>query len=174
MPFHLVVLSAMIWLILRSGVICIFSDGCFATSDSQTAGRSVFHSWPAQICRPGQHGDESRPKPATSHLLWLLLSCHHGKLKQSIRSNTLNMLFHPLIFFILQLHQNSLQPAVIPAMLQVIFDKANLSDPSVNDSVVWQWLHVRLRPLLFNLSPDHVAPFFSIMVGRNCSIQLQG
>eukprot|EP00066_Takifugu_rubripes_P021872 XP_011611138.1 PREDICTED: uncharacterized protein LOC101074515 [Takifugu rubripes] len=74
----------------------------------------------------------------------------------------------------IMLHQNSLQPAVIPAMLQVVFDKANLSDPSVSDSVVWQWLHVRLQPLLFNLSPDHVAPFFSIIMGRNCSIQLQG
>ncbi|TNM85313.1 hypothetical protein fugu_007584 [Takifugu bimaculatus] len=74
----------------------------------------------------------------------------------------------------IMLHQNSLQPAVIPAMLQVVFDKANLSDPSVSDSVVWQWLHVRLQPLLFNLSPDHVAPFFSIIMGRNCSVQLQG
>lgn len=59
-------------------------------------------------------------------------------------------------------------------MLKVVFVKANLSDPSVSDSVVQQWLQDRLRPLLFNLSPDHVAPFFGIVVGRNCSIQLEG
>lgn len=59
-------------------------------------------------------------------------------------------------------------------MLQVVFDRANLSDPSVSDSVVWQWLHIRLRPLLFKLSPDHVTPFFGIVAGRNCSIQQQG
>lgn len=59
-------------------------------------------------------------------------------------------------------------------MLQIIFDKANLSDPSVSDSVVWQWLQKRLQPLLFNLSPDHITPFFAILVGRNCSIQLLG
>lgn len=89
-------------------------------------------------------------------------------------SKHLNLFPLLFCFFVLQLHLNSLQPAVIPAMLQVVFDKAYLSDPSVSDLVVEQWLHVRLRPLLFNLSPEHVAPFFSIVVGRNCSIQLQG
>lgn len=60
------------------------------------------------------------------------------------------------------------------AMLQVVFDRANLSDHSVRDSAVLQWLHNRLPPLLTNLSIQHVAPFFSILAGRNCSIEHLG
>lgn len=59
-------------------------------------------------------------------------------------------------------------------MLQVVFDRANLSDHSVSDSVVSLWLRNRLRPLLVNLSPLYVAPFFRILTGRNCSIGQQG
>ncbi|XP_058496339.1 uncharacterized protein LOC131466838 isoform X2 [Solea solea] len=66
-------------------------------------------------------------------------------------------------------------PSVVrSAMLQVVFDRANLSDPSVSDSTVILWLHNRLRPLLFDLSPGHVAPFFKILTGRNCSLEQQG
>lgn len=67
-----------------------------------------------------------------------------------------------------------LHPEVVSTMLQVVFDRANLSDHSVEDSVIMVWLHNRLQPLLFNLSQDHVAPFFGIVSGRNCSIQQQG
>ncbi|XP_051242506.1 uncharacterized protein mslnb isoform X35 [Dicentrarchus labrax] len=71
-------------------------------------------------------------------------------------------------------HENMFLPAVRSAMLQVVFDRANLSDHSVGDSVVLLWLHNRLSPLLVNLSPSHVAPFFNILAGRNCSTKQQG
>ncbi|XP_040892778.1 uncharacterized protein LOC121181061 isoform X2 [Toxotes jaculatrix] len=71
-------------------------------------------------------------------------------------------------------HENLIPSTVRSAMLQVVFDRANLSDHSVSDSVVSLWLHNRLRPLLVNLSPLHVAPFFRILAGRNCSIGQQG
>ncbi|KAL7405207.1 hypothetical protein ABVT39_025204 [Epinephelus coioides] len=70
-------------------------------------------------------------------------------------------------------HESMFPSPVRSAMLQVVFDRANLSDHSVGDSVVSLWLQNRLRPLLVNLSPQHVAPFFAILVGRNCSIQQQ-
>ncbi|KAG7222575.1 hypothetical protein INR49_016172 [Caranx melampygus] len=66
-------------------------------------------------------------------------------------------------------------PSVVrSAMLQVVFDRANLSDHSVSERDILRWLQIRLRPLLFNLSPRHVAPFFGILTGRNCSVELQG
>ncbi|XP_044043889.1 uncharacterized protein LOC122872151 [Siniperca chuatsi] len=71
-------------------------------------------------------------------------------------------------------NENMLPSPVRSAMLEVVFDRANLSDPSVGDSVVLLWLNNRLRPLLVNLSPLHVAPFFRILAERNCSIQQQG
>ncbi|XP_023262765.1 uncharacterized protein LOC111655549 [Seriola lalandi dorsalis] len=71
-------------------------------------------------------------------------------------------------------HGNMLPSPVRSAMLQVVFDRANLSDHSVSDSNVLLWLHNRLRPLLVNLSPLHVAPFFRILTGRNCSVEVQG
>ncbi|XP_075869320.1 uncharacterized protein LOC142879757 [Nelusetta ayraudi] len=70
--------------------------------------------------------------------------------------------------------QSQLHPPVIPAMLQVVFDRANLSRHSVDDAAVTVWLHNRLGPLLFNLSQNHVAPFFRIVAGRNCSVQQLG
>lgn len=73
----------------------------------------------------------------------------------------------------LQGHQQTLHPQVISAMLQVVFDRANLSDHSVGSSVVMVWLQDRLPPLLYNLSQNHVAPFFGIVAGRNCTIQQQ-
>ncbi|KAM7419684.1 hypothetical protein PAMA_016664 [Pampus argenteus] len=60
------------------------------------------------------------------------------------------------------------------AMLQVVFDRANLSDHSVSDSVVSKWIRNRLRPLLVELSSLHVAPFFEILAGRNCKIEQEG
>ncbi|KAM9362625.1 uncharacterized protein mslnb [Symphorus nematophorus] len=71
-------------------------------------------------------------------------------------------------------HQNMFHSAVRGAMLQVVFDRANLSDHSAGDSVVSVWLHNRLRPLLFNLSSVDVAPFFRILTGRRCNIEQQG
>ncbi|CAL8285764.1 unnamed protein product [Arctogadus glacialis] len=60
------------------------------------------------------------------------------------------------------------------AMLQQVFDRANLSDPAVSDAEVLVWLNDRLRPLLVDLSPSHVAPFFSLVAGRNCSTEQDG
>ncbi|XP_028270757.1 uncharacterized protein mslnb isoform X2 [Parambassis ranga] len=71
-------------------------------------------------------------------------------------------------------HESTFPPLVRSAMLQVVFNRANLADPSVSDTVVLQWLGDRLRPLLVNLSPLHVAPFFRILSGRNCSTEQQG
>ncbi|XP_045903462.1 uncharacterized protein LOC123969811 [Micropterus dolomieu] len=71
-------------------------------------------------------------------------------------------------------HENMFPSPVLSAMLQVVFARANLSDPSVSDSVVSLWLSKRLPPLLFNLSPLQVAMFFRILAGRDCAIQQQG
>ncbi|XP_042340408.1 uncharacterized protein LOC121941647 [Plectropomus leopardus] len=71
-------------------------------------------------------------------------------------------------------HESMFPSPVRSAMLQVVFDRANLSTHSVGDSVVSMWLQKRLRPLLVNLSPQHVALFFDMLVGRKCSIQQQG
>ncbi|RVE75912.1 hypothetical protein OJAV_G00003510 [Oryzias javanicus] len=70
--------------------------------------------------------------------------------------------------------ENVLPSTVRSAMLQVVFNRANLSSPSVSDSVVLLWLQVRLRPLLVNLVPDHVTPYFNILAGRSCSTEKQG
>ncbi|XP_036949254.1 uncharacterized protein LOC119016969 [Acanthopagrus latus] len=72
-------------------------------------------------------------------------------------------------------HQNMFPSAVRSAMLQVVFDRADLSNTStVADAVVMLWLHNRMSPLLVDLSPNHVAPFFRILAGRNCSVEQQG
>ncbi|KAJ3615290.1 hypothetical protein NHX12_018858, partial [Muraenolepis orangiensis] len=60
------------------------------------------------------------------------------------------------------------------ALLQEVFDRANLSDPAVSDAEVLLWLDIRLRPLLVELSPFHVAPFFGLVAGRNCSTEQDG
>ncbi|MEQ2316059.1 hypothetical protein AMECASPLE_028788 [Ameca splendens] len=65
-------------------------------------------------------------------------------------------------------------PTVRSAMLEVVFSRANLSYPSVEDSVVIQWLQYRLPPLLINLIPSQVKPYFQILVRRSCSIEHQG
>ncbi|XP_034044638.1 uncharacterized protein LOC117526697 [Thalassophryne amazonica] len=71
-------------------------------------------------------------------------------------------------------HETVFPAAVRSAMLQVVYDRANLSDHSVSDSVVSVWLQKRLLPLLVSLSPQHVMPFFKILARRNCSIEQQG
>ncbi|XP_076003783.1 uncharacterized protein LOC142996666 isoform X2 [Genypterus blacodes] len=71
-------------------------------------------------------------------------------------------------------HVSEFPPAVRSAMLQVVFDRANLTDSTTSNSVVLDWLHNRLRPLLVGLSPLHVAPFFKILSDRGCSLEHQG
>ncbi|XP_038142793.1 uncharacterized protein mslnb isoform X4 [Cyprinodon tularosa] len=68
-----------------------------------------------------------------------------------------------------------LMPSTVrSAMLQVVFDRANLSRQSVGDSEVSQWFQYRLPPLVINLTSSQVNPYFQIMQGRNCSIERQG
>lgn len=108
------------------------------------------------------------PKPLSNEILFLKDSlCCCFALKWISYFLTYFSLF-------LQGQENKFPPLVRSAFLQVVFDRANLSDHSVDDSDVSLWLRTRLRPLLVNLSPLHVAPFFAILAGRNCSIGQQG
>uniref|UniRef100_A0A087Y5F7 Mesothelin a n=1 Tax=Poecilia formosa TaxID=48698 RepID=A0A087Y5F7_POEFO len=71
-------------------------------------------------------------------------------------------------------NEHMMPSAVRSAMLEVVFNRANLSHPSVEDSVVSQWLNNRLPPLVISLIPSQVNPYFQILAGRNCSIGQQG
>uniref|UniRef100_A0A3P8NTN9 Mesothelin-like protein n=1 Tax=Astatotilapia calliptera TaxID=8154 RepID=A0A3P8NTN9_ASTCA len=70
--------------------------------------------------------------------------------------------------------EDALPSVVRSAMLQVVFDRANLSLPSMSDADVEVWLTSRLPPLLVQLSPGQVAPYFGILAGRSCSIEQLG
>lgn len=76
--------------------------------------------------------------------------------------------------FFLQAPEDALPSVVRSAMLQVVFDRANLSLPSMSDADVEVWLTSRLPPLLVQLSPGQVAPYFGILAGRSCSIEQLG
>ncbi|XP_053291291.1 serine-rich adhesin for platelets [Pleuronectes platessa] len=54
------------------------------------------------------------------------------------------------------------------AFLQAIYDRGNLSSPTINDSEFLLWLRVRLRPLLVDLSPSLVTPLLDIGKDRSC------
>ncbi|XP_053273901.1 uncharacterized protein LOC128435137 [Pleuronectes platessa] len=71
-------------------------------------------------------------------------------------------------------HVNMIPSPVRSAMLQVVFDRADLSSDSVSDSAVMPWLLLRLPPLLVGLLPRHVESYFTIMNRRNCSIEELG
>ncbi|XP_029982549.1 uncharacterized protein mslnb [Sphaeramia orbicularis] len=71
-------------------------------------------------------------------------------------------------------HENMIPHMVRSAILGVVFQRGNLSHHSVGDSAVLVWLHNRLRPLLVGLDSNQVAPFFNILLGRNCSTEQQG
>ncbi|XP_036388707.1 uncharacterized protein mslnb [Megalops cyprinoides] len=78
-------------------------------------------------------------------------------------------IFSPAI----QGHESQFPYLVRGTMLQQVFDRGNLSDPSVSDAVVLVWLQNRLRPLLPNLSRNHVAPYFNIVRQRQCTTSQQ-
>ncbi|XP_031417801.2 uncharacterized protein LOC105895800 [Clupea harengus] len=59
------------------------------------------------------------------------------------------------------------------AMLQQVFERANLSTASVPDSEALVWLNDRMAFLLPNLSPDHVGPYFNIIRLRQCNTSQQ-
>lgn len=85
-----------------------------------------------------------------------------------------NMIIKSCFCFFLQAHEDAFPSVVRSAMLQVVFDRANLSLPSVSDEQVKEWLTSRLPPLLVQLSPGQVAPYFGILAGRSCSIEQLG
>ncbi|XP_062398451.1 uncharacterized protein mslnb isoform X2 [Sardina pilchardus] len=59
------------------------------------------------------------------------------------------------------------------AMLQQVFDRANLSESSVPDAEVLVWLNDRVTFLLPDLSPSHVSPYFDIIRARQCDTSQQ-
>ncbi|XP_035262222.1 uncharacterized protein mslnb isoform X9 [Anguilla anguilla] len=74
--------------------------------------------------------------------------------------------FFDIVSPAIQGHENVFPTSVRSAMLQQVFDRGNLS--SVSDAEILAWLQNRLRPLLANLSLNHVAPFFTIVKERQC------
>ncbi|KAL2086518.1 hypothetical protein ACEWY4_017577 [Coilia grayii] len=67
----------------------------------------------------------------------------------------------------------SIAAPIRSAMLQQVFDRANLSKSSVPDNEVLVWLNDRLAFLLPNLSPTHVGPYFDIIRLRQCGTSQQ-
>ncbi|XP_010776779.1 uncharacterized protein, partial [Notothenia coriiceps] len=116
---------------------------------------------------PWRHGDKTKEEERGRGRLAL----ESGTEEQSAGQIEANAARHPGFP---DGHESMFPSSVRSALLQVVFDRANLSDPSVGDSEVMLWLHDRLRPLLVELLPRHVALFFRILEGRNCSIEEQG
>ncbi|KAG7492035.1 hypothetical protein MATL_G00009900 [Megalops atlanticus] len=73
----------------------------------------------------------------------------------------------------IQGHESQFPSLVRGTMLQQVFNRGNLSDPSVSDTAVLVWFQNRLRPLLPNLSRNHVAPYFNIVRQRKCTTSQQ-
>ncbi|KAL2086519.1 hypothetical protein ACEWY4_017578 [Coilia grayii] len=67
----------------------------------------------------------------------------------------------------------SIAAPIRSAMLQQVFDRANLSESSVPDNEVLVWLNDRLAFLLPDLSPTHVGPYFDIIRLRQCGTSQQ-
>ncbi|XP_028827791.1 uncharacterized protein mslnb isoform X2 [Denticeps clupeoides] len=55
------------------------------------------------------------------------------------------------------------------ALLQQVFQRANLSQPTVSDEEVLVWLDNRMTFLLPDLLPSNVDPYFNIFKNRKCS-----
>ncbi|XP_076142601.1 uncharacterized protein LOC143124782 [Alosa pseudoharengus] len=70
--------------------------------------------------------------------------------------------------------QDNYTVEVKAVFLQAIFDRGNLSSPSVPDLEIVIWVNVLLRPLLNSLSIAQVAPYFSIIKDRSCNISQEG
>ncbi|KAI1896190.1 hypothetical protein AGOR_G00092260 [Albula goreensis] len=77
-------------------------------------------------------------------------------------------LFFDMVSPAVQEHESMFPVSVRSEMLQQVFDRGGLAEPSVSDADVQVWLTKRLRPLLANLSEAHVAPYFSIVKERHC------
>ncbi|XP_061088876.1 uncharacterized protein LOC133122745 [Conger conger] len=76
--------------------------------------------------------------------------------------------FFDIVSPVIQAHENAYPSSVRSAMLQQVFDRGSLSDPSVSDAEILVWLQHRLSPLLANLSLSHVEPFFNIVKDKQC------
>ncbi|XP_048126475.1 uncharacterized protein LOC125312047 [Alosa alosa] len=70
--------------------------------------------------------------------------------------------------------QDNYTVEVKAVFLQAIFDRGNLSSPTVPDLEIVIWVNVLLRPLLNSLSIAQVAPYFSIIKDRSCNIIQEG
>ncbi|XP_063041158.1 uncharacterized protein mslna [Engraulis encrasicolus] len=68
----------------------------------------------------------------------------------------------------------NLTQAVSSVILEHVLDRANLSDPSINDTKVLEWLNKRLLHLLPNMKPDQIKPLFNIIKGRQCETLQHG
>ncbi|XP_061599296.1 uncharacterized protein LOC133462171 [Cololabis saira] len=55
------------------------------------------------------------------------------------------------------------------AFLQAVFNRGGLSTSDISDEEFIQWLKVRLRPLLVNLTSGLVTPLFHIGTNRSCN-----
>ncbi|XP_042163032.1 uncharacterized protein LOC112226049 [Oncorhynchus tshawytscha] len=117
-------------------------DGCPAYAEPQAAGGGGLYPWSAQ-------------KP------W---RCPHDT--DSCDPRDLDEFFDIVSPAVEGLH---LPVDVRQVLLQQVFDNANLSDPSIKDPEVLVWLGQRLRPLLPNLTEEHVAPLFNIIRHRHCN-----
>ncbi|KAJ8391837.1 hypothetical protein AAFF_G00084530 [Aldrovandia affinis] len=95
-----------------------------------------------------------------------------NKLMAHVEANNLATFFD-IVSPAVQDHESSFPPSVRSAMLQQVFDRGNLSDSSVRNAEILVWLRERLRPLLPNLSVNHVAPFFNIVRQRQCTTSQQ-
>ncbi|XP_017158930.1 uncharacterized protein LOC103460695 [Poecilia reticulata] len=55
------------------------------------------------------------------------------------------------------------------SFLQTVLERGALSFPAVSDEEFLQWMRVRLRPFLVNISPSLVERLFSIGTNRSCN-----
>ncbi|XP_048870278.1 uncharacterized protein LOC125742380 isoform X1 [Brienomyrus brachyistius] len=78
--------------------------------------------------------------------------------------------FFDIVSPVIQENEGNYSQEIKSTLLQVVFERGNLSSPSVSDNEILLWLKFRLRPLLPSLNSSQVAPFFSIVRNRNCNI----
>uniref|UniRef100_A0AAX7TZ48 Mesothelin a n=1 Tax=Astatotilapia calliptera TaxID=8154 RepID=A0AAX7TZ48_ASTCA len=69
----------------------------------------------------------------------------------------------------IKVHSANYSQEVKSAFLEAVFNRGNLSSPTVSDGDFLLWLRVRLSPLLTNLSSSLVTPLFSIGIKRSCN-----
>nr|XP_023670663.1 uncharacterized protein LOC111845464 isoform X1 [Paramormyrops kingsleyae] len=78
--------------------------------------------------------------------------------------------FFDIVSPVIQKNEGNYSQEIKSTLLQVVFDRGNLSSPGVSNNEILLWLKLRLRPLLPSLNSSQVAPFFNIVRNRNCNI----